>query len=98
MTTQLILLGSRRPDSDDDYKAYASVAGPILVGAGGIWNSQYDRVSNLAGDGPEQVRVMDLPDEDTIRAVFASPEYQSVIPHRDRAFEQLRIIVATPTS
>jgi uncharacterized protein (DUF1330 family) len=98
MTVQLILLGSRRPDSDDDYNAYASVAGPLLAEAGGVWNSQYDRVSDLAGDGPEQVRVMDFPDEDTIRAIFASPEYQKVIPHRERAFEQLQIIVATPIS
>ena len=98
MTAQLILLGTRRPDSDGDYKAYVSVAGPLLVGAGGTWNSQYDRVSDLAGDGPEQVRVMDFPDEDAIQAVFASPEYQKVIPHRDKAFEQLRIMIATPTS
>jgi uncharacterized protein (DUF1330 family) len=98
MTAQLILLGTRRPDTDDDYKAYASVAGPLLVGAGGVWNGQFDRVSDLVGGAPEQVRVMDFPDEETIQAVFASAEYQNVIHHRDEAFEELRIMIATPTS
>jgi uncharacterized protein (DUF1330 family) len=96
MTVQLILLGTRRPNTDEDYQAYASVAGPLLVGAGGVWNGQYDRVADLGGDGPEQVRVMDFADEGTIQAVFASPEYQKVIAHRDQAFEQLRIIIAGP--
>ena len=27
MTVQLIILGTRRPESDDDYAAYGSVAG-----------------------------------------------------------------------
>lgn len=96
MTVQLILLGSRRPDSDADYQSYVSVAGPLLVGAGGVWNSQFDRVDDLVGEGPEQVRVMDFADEDSVRAVFASPEYQQVIPHRDKAFAELRIIIAAP--
>ena len=38
---------------------------------------------------------MDFPDEDTIRALFGSAEYRQVIPLRDKAFEELRIIVAT---
>lgn len=95
MTTQLILLGTRRPDTDDDFKAYVSVAGPLFAAAGGTWNGQFDRVDDLAGEGPDQVRIMDFPDEDTIRALFGSAEYRQVIPLRDKAFEELRIIVAT---
>lgn len=98
MPVQLVLLGTRRANSDDDYRAYASVAGPLLVGAGGVWNSQWDRIGDLAGNGPEQVRVMDFPDEATVQAVFASDEYQRVIPLRDKAFDELRIFVAAAPS
>lgn len=95
MTAQLILLGTRRPGTDDDYQAYASVAGPMFVAAGATWNSQFDRADDLTGQGPHEVRIMDFPDEATIRNLFASDEYQQVIPQRDRAFEDLTIMIAS---
>jgi uncharacterized protein (DUF1330 family) len=94
MTVQLIQLATRRPDSDADFKAYASVAGPMLVAVGGVWNSDYNRVADLAGEGFAQIRVMDFPDAECIETVFASPEYQELIPFRDKAFDDLRIIIA----
>lgn len=94
MTAQLILLGTRKPDSDQDFMEYASVAGPMFVAAGGEWNGQFDRVDDLADSGPDQVRIMNFPDEETIRGLFASEEYQKVVPARDRAFEELRIMIA----
>ena len=95
MTAQLIVLGTRRPDSDTAYEAYVGVAGPLLFGAGGVPSGQYKRVSHIVGeDGPEQILVMEFPDEDTIRAVFDSPEYSAAIPDRDAAFEHLSVIVA----
>ena len=96
MTAQLIVLGTRRPNSDSDYQAYVSVAGPLLFGAGGAVNGQYDRTAQLAGtEGPQQVLVMDFPDEETIQGVFNSLEYAAAIPHRDAAFEQISVIVAS---
>lgn len=95
MTAQLILLGTRRPGTDDEYQSYVSAAGPLLAAAGAAWNGQFDHVEDLAGEGPAQVRIMDFPDAASIRDVFNSPEYQEIIPLRDKAFEDLGIMIAT---
>jgi len=95
MTVQLIIMGTRHPDSDDDYAAYGSVAVPIMMAAGGTFTGQYVHIDDLAGDdGPQVVGVMEFEDESAVRGAFASPEYQAVIPHRDKAFERLNMILA----
>ena len=93
--TQLIVLGTRRPDSDEAYGAYVAVAGPLLFGAGGTVAGQYARTDQLAGtDGPQVMLVMDFPDEASIRGVFDSAEYAAAVPDRDAAFESIDILVA----
>ncbi len=95
MSVQLIVLGTRSPDSDDDYNAYLGVAGKLLFGAGGTIKAQYEKTSQLAGDeGPQQVLVMDFPDERSAAEVFDSDEYLSVVANRDRAFDRLSVIIA----
>ena len=95
MTAQIIIMATRRPDSDDDYAAYASVAVPIMVAAGGAFTGQYGRIDNLVGDdGPQVVGIMEFADEVAVRAAFASPEYQATVTHRDRAFERFNVILA----
>lgn len=95
MTVQLIIMATRRPDSDDDYAAYGKVAVPIMVAAGGTFTGQYARIDDLAGDdGPQVVGIMEFADEAAVRAAITSPEYQAVVPHRDKAFERLNIILA----
>ena len=75
MTVQLIILGTRRPDSDEDYAAYGSVAVPIMMEAGGRFTAQYARIDELAGlNGPEVVGIMEFDDEAAVRDALASPE------------------------
>lgn len=95
MTVQLIILGTRRPDSDDDYAAYGSVAVPIMMQAGGTFTGQFASIDQLAGDnGPQVVGIMEFEDETAVRTAIASPEYQAVVPHRDKAFERFDLILA----
>ncbi len=95
MTVHLIILGTRRPDSDDDYAAYGSVAVPIMMQAGGTFTGQFARIDELAGDnGPEVVGIMEFEEKAAVRAAIASPEYQAVVPHRDKAFERFNLILA----
>lgn len=99
MTAQLIVVATRRPDSDDDYKAYLSVAGPLMMAAGGAFAANYTKVDDLAGeDGPQQVIIVDFPDETAARSLFKNPEYQAVIPLRDRAFTSLNMVLAHPAT
>ena len=95
MTVQLIILGTRRPDSDDDYTAYATVAGPLMAAAGGTFTGRFGRIDDLVGEsGPQQVAIMEFPNEDAGRTAFASPEYQAVAGQRDKAFESLNMLLA----
>ncbi len=95
MTVQLIILGTRRPNSDDDYAAYAAVAGPLMAAAGGTFTGRFGHIADLAGEsGPQQVGIMEFANEEAVRTAFDSPEYQAVIPQRDKAFEKLNIILA----
>ena len=95
MTVQIIITGTRRQDSDDDYAAYGSVALPIMVAAGGTFTGQFGRIDNLVGDdGPHVVGIMEFAEEAAVRAAFESPEYQAVVPHRDKAFERFNVILA----
>ena len=95
MTVQIIITGTRRPDSDDDYGTYAAVAGPLMAAAGGTFTGRFGRMADLVGEsGPQQVAIMEFPNEVAVRTAFESPEYQAVVPQRDKAFEKLNIILA----
>lgn len=99
MTVQLIIMATRNPDSDDDYAAYAEAAVPIMMQAGGAFVGQYGRIDDLAGnDGPQAVGIMEFADEAAVRAAFASPEYQALVSHRDKAFERFNVILAAAPS
>ena len=61
MTVQIIIMATRRPDSDNAYAAYANVAVPIMVAAGGAFTGQYGRIDDLVGnDGPTHHGAYDL--------------------------------------
>ena len=94
MTVQLIIMATRNPDSDNDYAAYAETAVPIMMDAGGTFTGRYGRIDELAGEhGPEAVAIMEFENEAAVRAAIASPEYQAVVPHRDKAFERFNLIL-----
>lgn len=96
MTVHMIVVGTRRPGTDERYAAYGKAAGPLFLAAGGVRKDNYQQVGdNLAGAGPELVAFMEFPDEAAVRSVFASEAYQATIPDRDAAFERLDVIVAT---
>lgn len=95
MTVQLIVLATRRPNSDEDYDAYLSVAGPLMMAAGGVFAATYGKLDDVVGlNGVEQTIIVDFPDEAAVRSLFDSPEYQAVAPLRDKAFDQLNMILA----
>jgi uncharacterized protein (DUF1330 family) len=95
MTVQLIIMATRRPDSDDDYAAYANVAVPIMIDAGGTFTARYARIDELAGsDGPQAVEILLFTDEAAVRTAIAGPEYQATITDRDKAFERFNLILA----
>jgi uncharacterized protein (DUF1330 family) len=75
--------------------AYSTVAVPITVEAGRTFTCQYGRIDDLVGDdGPQVVGIMEFADEAAVRAAIRSPEYQAVVPHRDKAFERVNVILA----
>ena len=96
MSAQIIVLGTRAPDSDEAYMAYASAAGALFKAAGAIPAAKYGKIGQVAGEsGPQEVIVVDFPDEDSVYRLFDSPEYRAIAPHRDAAYEKIDVIVTS---
>ena len=55
MSAQIIVLGTRAPDSDQAYMAYASAAGALFKAAGAVPAAKYGKIGQVAGEsGPKK--------------------------------------------
>ena len=89
MTVQLIILGTRRPNSDDDYAAYATVAGPLMSAAGGTFTGRFGRIADLVGEsGPQQVAIMEFPNEKGSTNRIREPRVPSRRPTTRQGFRE----------
>lgn len=90
----MVVVCSFDPAKPDDFKHYVSHARPIFAANGGRPVGQYATEATLVGDGQTAfVIVMAFPSEAAIRAVFADPAYQALIPARTAVFPQLQILI-----
>ena len=90
-----VSLGTLNPDEKAAFDAYVSTAPALLVAAGGQVRSRMRVVESLVGDDPPQtVFMMDFDSADTVKAALNSPEYQALIPHRQKAFAKINFFLA----
>ena len=83
------VLASLRVNSKDlsAFVEYLNSAMPLILAAGGQVAKRIDLGEQLIGDGGSSlVLLVDYPNREAIDAMFSSPEYQKLIPVRDRAF------------
>jgi uncharacterized protein (DUF1330 family) len=78
----LIATAIPNPDNMADMKAYMQQAQPLLDALGGGAANRMKVSEVIAGDGVAIVLVMDFPDKEKLSAMFASDEYQALIPTR----------------
>lgn len=87
MSTYVIACVTINPDQKDAYQAYLETTLPLLEKVGGKIFQCFDVDDVVVGDKPaETIMVVEYPDVDAVHSLFGSPEYQEIIPMRDRAF------------
>jgi len=61
---------------------------------GGVVQAKYMIKENLGqNDAPHFVIIVDYPSEDSAKKAFTSEEYNSIIPLRDVAFKEVKILL-----
>ncbi|MEM9330797.1 MAG: DUF1330 domain-containing protein [Pseudomonadota bacterium] len=91
----LISLGTINPIGQDDFKIYAEKAPNLLLQAGGTPVRKMKVHELIKGEnGPQTVFMMDFPSAEALKGVFDTEEYKALIPHRDKAFSQLTLLIA----
>ncbi|MCT4555283.1 MAG: DUF1330 domain-containing protein [Pelagimonas sp.] len=75
------------PDEPEAYQEYLTVTAPLLEKAGAKVLQHFAVADDLVGHKPaENVMIVQYPSVEAVHELFESPEYQGVIPVRDRAF------------
>jgi uncharacterized protein (DUF1330 family) len=91
----LVVTAMPNPSEQDDLTQYLTQVTQLLMAAGGELVSRCKVSESLAGNGGyAMVLVMRFKDADTIRDVFASESYKSLIKFRDNAFSSIDISIA----
>ncbi len=72
---------------------YLQAVQPLLVAAGGTLVKRLRVTNTIAGSaGTQLVLVMDFEQAEAIGAVFASDDYQALLPDRDKGFSNIEIL------
>jgi uncharacterized protein (DUF1330 family) len=82
------------PEQMPAVQAYLQGVMPLLLGAGGQLVKRLKVGAVVNGRPSGMVLVMDFPDEDTVTALFASDDYQALVPVRDQGFFEMNILIA----
>ena len=90
----LVVTAVPNPDEMPAVQAYLQGVMPLFMGAGGSLVKRLKVGSTLHGEPTGMTLVMDFPSEDAINALFASEEYQALVPGRDQGFRSMNIHVA----
>ncbi|MEM7182110.1 MAG: DUF1330 domain-containing protein [Spirochaetota bacterium] len=90
----MVVTAIPNPEQAEDMKAYLSQVVPILKGHGGeiITRGKADKA--IVGEvNFAMVLLMNFPSTEAIETAFASAEYQKIVPHRDRGFKKMDVVV-----
>lgn len=92
----LIATAVPNPENMADMQAYMQTANPLFeaLGGGAATRSKVSEV--VCGDGTAIVLVMEFPDKEKLSAMFASAEYQALVPVRNRGFKSINIWITGP--
>lgn len=68
----------------DAYPEYARQVPPLVERHGGRFLARGGRVEGFEGELPPRVVIIEFPTAEQARAFYTSPEYQAIIPIRQR--------------
>ena len=91
----LVVTAMPNPTEQEDLIQYVTQVTPLLMAAGGELVSRCKVSESLAGSADHaMVMIIRFKDADTIRDVFASDGYKSLVKFRDNAFSSIEISIA----
>ena len=94
MSATMIVLGTPAADGSEALQEYVAGAGPLMKEAGAAAASRYKFEESLVGnDHPAMVATVDFPNADAIRSFINHPKYQELIPLREAAFSDIKILI-----
>ncbi len=81
-------------ENREDLQSYLSQAPAITRKHGGIPVATYDVEKAIdSGEIPSVFAVMSFPNRDSVHELFNDPEYQKLIPLRDKGFKSIRYFI-----
>lgn len=91
MSSIMVTIGNFAADGAEYYQRYAEGVLPLLGKTGTTVRERLKGSEALVGeDFPELVAVLEFKDKATTKAFLSSPEYQALVPYRERAFKSIR--------
>lgn len=87
----LIVTATPNPNEMEALKEYQQKATALLEGGGGKNLQRYEIQSSVVGGARKIVALLDFESTDVIEGILNSPEYQAIIPLRDKGFANLEI-------
>lgn len=92
----LVTVAAPNPEAMDDLAAYQQAVGPLSAKHGAAPVANYPVSGHPVGSTPAAfVAVTEFPSAEAVEAFFADPDYQAVVPVRDRALASLDLYVTT---
>lgn len=87
MTVKIIALVTRNENAPEAFAKYMTATAPLLKAAGAKIVQVFEINEVIIGNRPAKtVFVVEYPDRAAVSKVFESPQYQDIIPQRDKAF------------
>jgi uncharacterized protein (DUF1330 family) len=95
MPVTLVVTATPNSEATADIQAYTTGAAPLLIKGGGELVFRGKTSKAIKGNANfAMLLVMNFASEEIIEEIFASAEYKALIPHRERAFKQMDIIIS----
>jgi len=92
--TTLVVTALPNPAEMPSVQAYLQGVMPLLMGAGGSLVKRLKVSGVLSGSPSGMVLVMDFDSEDAVRQLVSSPDYQALVPVRDKGFKAFNMLIA----
>lgn len=95
--TFLVVEATPNPDNAEDLQKYGSQSYAIMAKHGGVPVSNYKVETAMdSGDKPAMIGVFSFPNREAIQDLLVNdPDYQRIVPFRDKAFKSIRLFVCS---
>lgn len=93
---RVVLVGKMKPGAPDmpEFQEYMRRSANNSEAYGGKLIAQYQFAENLGhGTKPDMMFVGEYTSREIAEAVFTNDEYRSIVPLRDTAFEEVKILI-----